>query len=328
MALDVDLAQIWSDAEAQLEAARREERGCFTGLRFAVSDAFAQRMENCTTVTLSDGRAHVCLGARCPHLFVNADRQFACGLSGAIIGSETVREADTWMARATNSSNPDDNACIGPAVWRRRRDHFNASAQAWSSASRITAEDVPDSEARADARRSCKRGAVCVDQAPEPRLRKRMRAYRVDIDTQEAADRLMNEALVVIERIFFKDSSKQVPAALQMDARLQNPSFVLMLAIRKFVDDAAVRGGRMDLCALHDICVHAHAFAKAQREEQLAAERSSKTCGFNGRVRHMVANLVVSLWRAACSTPYMQARRGAARRALVCALALDYRAAL
>jgi hypothetical protein len=65
--------------------------------------------------------------------------------------------------------------------------------------------------------------------------------------------------------------------------------------------------------------VYANEFVRAQRnaaqqQQQLQADgggwsgpsRKRRGPGFSGQIRNLIANLIVSLWRAACATPHMR----------------------
>ena len=58
---------------------------------------------------LPDGDVHVCKGAMCPFVELNADKCYVCSVSGFVFGMLSIRE-DFSTGRQAGSSNPDDHA--------------------------------------------------------------------------------------------------------------------------------------------------------------------------------------------------------------------------
>lgn len=164
-----------------------------------------------------------------------------------------------------------------------------------------------------------KRGALCVDevQADAPNL-KRQRYSKRDVWSTEAIQKLMAEATSVINKLLVADGrtcetpkSGAGASSKPLDPRLQNLEFVRAVALRKYVKSCAEGRQTLNLSTLHDVCIHANEFVRQQR--QLAAARSAasvsnakKNACFSGQVKDLAAKLIVTLWRAACATPYMK----------------------
>ena len=335
---EVDIEAIWSLAyEARLQTNDDENSCNDTGEAIRCGDAECERERTCidsaaahaSVVQLADGDWHVCLGRLCPHTVLNLDRHLVCELSGTIVGSEKVLETTPgWTGRSVSSANPDDNACIASGAWKRRRDLFSASAAAWSSAREMSCDDVVQANVSHESSDRCqrRRGAPCVgEDDSNERSRRRTKPVCRSVDTREATEKLAEEAMIVIERLFSTTSARTssreaVPTpcapAQPLDPRLQNPQFVLALALRQYVANAVENGGPLDMLTLHDTCVHAHDFVRARKaDQQRAGARDapvasvSKPVGFSGRVRRLLANMVVSLWRALSHTPHMQCEK-------------------
>ena len=237
-------------------------------------------------------------------------------------------------------------------------------------------------------RSTAKRGALCVDETPpvESAHAKRPRPQRRESWSRDALEKLSGEAMHVIAALLIVEaplpppqgatgtaqssssssfakpknetlpppSQSAVPAPPRLDPRLQNPEFVRTVALRKYVKACAEGRQRLDLNVLHDICLYANEFVRAQREaaagqaaaaaaaaagqqqqqqqQQQQVRRAATTAGcgcsdsgsssssssskavaqrrrgpgFSGQVRRLIADLIVSLWRATCATPHMR----------------------
>ena len=220
-----------------------------------------------------------------------------------------------------------------------------------------------------------KRGALCVDEMPdEIATAKRQRTARREVWSRDAMEKLSQEAMGVIAALMIvevppaprKSSAAAAEAAAsaasaasaampppppppppKMDPRLQNPEFVRNLALRKYMRACETGAQKLNLDVLHNVCIHANAFVRAQRdtarevaqsEKQTAAAQAQavqavaqtahaahaaqtaqatpqsrnvrrRGPGFSGQIRQLIANLTVSLWRAACATPHMNNKK-------------------
>lgn len=99
------------------------------------------------------------------------------------------------------------------------------------------------------------------------------------------------------------------------DVRLQNPEFVIKVALRQLIKRTAAGEDLINQSRVHDVVVYAQAFAKRKRdeaEERTATGKSKHRKGFGGDIKTRIANLVLSLWKAACATEYISndAKRG------------------
>lgn len=277
-------------------------------------------------VSLPDGDYHMCFGVQCEHLTLDHERQLVCTISGMVVGVDHTREhGASWMTRSVGSIDPDDTAGTPLGGWIRRRDMFSASVSAYRSAASISdatvflsprqSYDNEDTDTGGLLRHQ-KRGALCVDELPietEPskRARSGRRAW-----TREVIEKLRLEASHVVSSLFIVAYGHTQTKHLKLDPRLQNIEFVRTLALRRYV--RACVDGRQELNAdvLHNVCVHANEFVRAQRQQ--ASDQTADTAsrhlhgrgpGFSGQVRNLVSNLIVSLWRAACATPHMRANK-------------------
>ncbi|MAX25989.1 MAG: hypothetical protein CMJ19_15945 [Phycisphaeraceae bacterium] len=295
-----------------------------------------------TYTELPDGDVHVCFGTQCPHAELDKERNWVCSLTGNVIGIDPKRgHDDGWTGRSVGSSNPDDAAGTPVGGWIKRRDMFQASVDAWNIASGLStaqpsaaafassssSNHKPATAAPRSERASAKRGALCVDEAAgdneaanAPRQPQQAKQY-----TRHGIDKLLSEAGVVIGKLFIVDETEAAapsaaptaaePKRQKLDPRLQNPEFVRAAALKRYARECGAGKAQLNLDVLHNVCVHANEFVRKQRllaKEETATPavvvrgRSRPRAAAAGHVRHMVARLIVHLWRAACLTPHMR----------------------
>ncbi len=310
----------------QADEARREEERAGPG---GESEDDDENEDVCTeepTITVdATGDIHVCFGPRCPHVVLDRENNWVCHISGRVVGNEYAREQDpSWTGRCTGSANPDDSAGTPVGGWSKRRDMYAASVAAFRSAHAVSDAEVAPQPMRqpASGAAAAKRGALCVDEtAVEPQQPKRPRASRRDSWTRDAIAKLAQEAHGVIDKLFIVHApASSAPKRAPLDPRLQNLDFVRPLALRKYVNACGEGRQALDLNTLTDVLIHANEFVRGQRslaaqqmqEAATAAKqrKASKAC-LSGQVRNLLAQLIVSLWRAACLTKHFQtAKKG------------------
>ena len=285
----------------------------------------------------SRGDVHVCFGMHCPHVTLDRDKNWVCAASGNVVGIECAREQDpSWTGRSTGSANPDDSAGTPVGGWIKKRDMYAASVAAYRSAHAISdAEIAPQPSTKptnAATPPPAKRGALCVDEEATETLTKRPRSSRKENWTRENLDKLASEAIGVIDKLFIVNvDSRTVEAAATslapppLDARMQSTEFVRPLALRSYVAACASGQQALDMDTLTTVLIHANEYVRSQRE--LAAEQAkakaramaartakaskASTACFSGQVRNLLAQLIVSLWRAACLTKHFKtAKKG------------------
>lgn len=153
-----------------------------------------------------------------------------------------------------------------------------------------------------------KRGALCVDEVPENAKKPRT----VKRDTEAGKDvqrKLHTEAMDVFQKLVSIDHVHRSHEA-QLDPRLQNLQFVRVAAFRKYADDVRKRTRALNMDVVHNICLLANEFVKKQRRLQRERDLSKQARKqFDGQVQRCCADLMVNLWRAACTTRYMREHR-------------------
>jgi len=286
---------------------------------------------------LPDGDIHVCHGSACAYVCATSENSLVCQISGQVVGIHTAPESDaSWTGRSCASANPDENSGGTPmGGWMKKRDAFAASVAAYQLASTLcdAVDDVavPMAPRRRKAVEVHKRGALCVDEAGanEP-VTKKSRMARKDGFSRETILKLENEAQTVLTKLMVCKPEERTPLATvsnkemappppKLDPRLQNVDFVRRLALRRYVRACVDGDEAYNLDAVQNVLIAVNKFVQGQREladAQLeAAKRAacartppSANAGtvFTGKLKAQISALVVTLWRAACATVYLQ----------------------
>ena len=306
--------------EEALEERRREELGC------ADDEPLEPLNSDSLMVALPGGGFHMCRGPQCPHIVVTGtDKSLVCQLTGIAWGTEIIAEHDAaWTGRSTTSGDPDCLSGTPMGGWKPRRDAFAESQRAFEMASRITGEQakycVTDRDKEAKSSRALvKRGALCVDEVrEEPACRKQRTARRAS-ESREATEKLRIEAICVCDKLTTPiDPSTGTPlnatsvsskALLPtIDPRLQNIGFVTTMGVRKYLAKVVQNEDRLDMCRVHDIMVAANEFVRQQRaaaKQPVESHEKSRRRQYDGETKHYCVNLILSLWKAICMTPYV-----------------------
>ena len=300
----------WSLME---EAMEEERRIC------GVCD---EQPDTAVVVYLPDGDIHVCKGPRCPHLELNEEKTYVCGLSGICFGALSVRD-DFSTGRQAGSSNPDDHA--GEPVggqWKPKKD-----MHAMSNAAYTASESLKDCETEiavspalkkdAAPKTPVKRGARCVDEpVDEEQAAKRVRHARRAGESREKFRSMIEDAesilckLVNFDRRPDPKSCKDKPTA-KRDVHLLDKDFLFQAAIKKYSKECLASGTTPTLDAIHNIALAAANIA-AEEKRKAALEEGRQSLILKVRMREQITTLACSLWTASCETPYMEdARRGA-----------------
>lgn len=334
---------LWREQELALRVQQSEEgTDAADGSRFldatgravASLDTDAHLDSRSTTVTkLPDGDIHVCFGLGCAHAVLDkASHMWVCELTGHHLGVQPRQDANPgWTGRSVASANPDDASGAPRGGWRRKANQWQLSVEAHILAQTIDDAEVnvltpPASQARAPTRGATKRGAQCVDvrdvdasvdtpPTPDDRLER----CDAPCATPQARDKLRAEASSVVDSLLSTQHAQPAQpaqaAASAPDVRLQSIEYVLRRAFKKLVQEAAEGKRPFNQSAVHDVCVKAHEFVRAQRRD--AAERNSRVLqeatstsitaqGLSGIAKRHCVDLVVALWEALHATTYMR----------------------
>ena len=285
------------------------------------------RKMGAVVVYLSCGDVHVCRSETCSLAQPMPDGAFVCPLSGLVCGKVRAR-CDHGTGR--NSSDPDMQVADLSAYLRGKRDHIETSTEAFgavvpepqhepapASSHDLASTDekalvVRDEEgeviARAPSRPPTKRGARVVGAGV--RVSRRGSSCkgggRRSGKTPESWKSMLSDAEAIIVRLScWEKKVKEKP-----DLRLEDGNFVFTAAVKRYLKQCSASSKRPSLDMIHNIGLEARRLATAQRARRL--EEAKRECLLlKVRVREQVTRLLVSLWIAALSCPYMsEARRG------------------
>jgi len=271
------------------------------------------------------GDIHVCRrGKLCPYLEANEDRVMVCKYTGIEHGAENAEELfDLNGGTAKKSGDPDQNC--GELLYgklTKRVDPVAASRMAFDYAE-CSWDDSAFSnehgrETAVSVKRAQKRGARCVGDGPEVSF-KRPRCSKMNVDSYEKRNHLHAEAESVLTKLIdhkrassFKNKVPQGKVerkCVPPDPRMRDEHFVFTKSVHKYVRNCIVSGNAPILDDIHNLSLMAHtvsANARKHHDQSLSTE-NIRTAKF----RTLCSSLVVSLWSAACATPYMtNARKG------------------
>ena len=211
---------------------------------------------------------------------------------------------------------------------------FSASVSAWQTAKSIDASHVQYKESEKEMksreeRAMVKRGARCVDELPSPTVRKRVRTSKKDLQASHAAEKLVGEAMITIEKLMQRERGDFAILLLLL--------FLLSLVLLEGKRGAGW-GGRATFeravrhparaAKVRDVLHQQGSFARhgfdsrrrpacqrlcentkgrqGKEEREKTARLLSPPLSFSGRVRSLCCSLVVALWRACCLAPYFK----------------------
>lgn len=279
---------------------------------------------------LENGDFHVCRRNTCKFAYFDPDTKMSvCRITGLTWGHQLVEEnSATWTGRSSSSNNPDILAGVPVGGWKSRRDVFSESKRAYDVASFIVSESVPCAETReemntrqkrATSRRDS-RGARCVDDLDQNYTIKKPRVVREKLDGVHVADRLKADAGNVLNKLtqpLAETHAAKAAAIKHIDPRFTDLRLVTHIALKKWALRVAQGTDRLDTSRIHDVLVAANEFVRQKREEVDSMKNMSTVTGkrrrvaFDGVLKSSFANLIVALWRACATTPYLSySRRG------------------
>jgi hypothetical protein len=283
------------------------------------------------------GDIHVCRrGKLCPYLESNEDRVMICKYTGIEHGPEHTEEFfDLNGGTSKKSGDPDQNCGeFLHGKWTKRVDPVAASRMAFDYAETSWDDNAfnneHDRESAVPVKRVQKRGARCVGEEPEEEVSsKRSRCSKKNVHCYETRNHLHAEAEGVITKMIdhkrassFRNNKapqgKVERKCAPPDPRMRDEHFVFTKSVQKYVKNCVVSGKAPSLDEIHNLSLMARTVsAKArQQQDQSLSTDNIRTAKF----RTLCSSLIVSLWSAACATPYMtNARRGTdAYRPFIC----------
>ena len=338
----IDTDQLFREAEL----CREEERNIFSHLdKFWErgreddcdgDDDFAPRKDIPVMVTLPCGDIHVCgRGYPCKYLVPNDDRILVCMYTGVEHAPEQTSEFyDLSGGSGKRCGDPDQN-CGEPMYgkWTRRVDPVAASHAAYRAAQDF--DDCDDVNMGAFAallnpeavKKTTKRGALCVGEAPLPPSTRRGRFSKRNVTDHATCINLNSEAENVISKLInydrtsaYKRKSEREKVERKKpppDPRMCDEKFVFNASVKKYIRSCMATQLAPSLDAIHNISLMAQKISKTAREEAVSDKgKSIRTAKF----RTLCSGLIVAMWSACCNTPYMKnAKRGTdAYRPFIC----------
>ena len=237
-------------------------------------------------------------------------------------------------SRSTASGSGFNAASVSHCAYEdAERESWDDEAEAWDLAA---AKEAPPRQRHSRRRR----GARCVGECGDGNgdgvmgatdgscgSGKRSRLSKKNTMSGRMMANLLSEAEQVLTKLINYDRSisfkqKRTDDRIERkrpppDPRMCDERFVFAASVRKYVKTCLITGTPPSLDALHNLSLMAkHVSARAQAEAQASDVDALRTAKF----RKACASLIVCLWAAVCSTPYMQvAKRGTdAFRPFVC----------
>ena len=266
----------------------------------------------------------------------NDDFQLVCAISGLAFGSDFVGDNDPLCTgRTTTSCDPDIVSGTPVGGWKPRRDVYSDSRRAFEVSHTISGEQAVYKETARElqlrlSRNKPKRGATCVDETREETGKKRLKTQRKWM-THDVADKLTIEATTVIEKLtVFKapyssntnatrqrngDTSSDSLQAVRPDPRLQSVEFVRGILLAKYIARCKEGTERLDALKVHDVYVCSNEFVRKQRLEARKRETAGlhsfdsgtvKRHVLSGDTKSRIVGLILSLWKACCTSPYLE----------------------
>ena len=288
------------------------------------------------------GDIHVCrVGKPCPFLEPNEDRVMVCIYTGLEHGPEHTDEFfDLNGGSGKKSGDPDQNCGeLLHGKWTKRADPTQASKLAFQYSTKISDDDVfdfvPDSSNARVLKRPVKRGALCVGEEVEEPVSKKSRCSKKNVDNYETASHLHAEAALVITKMIdhkkaasFKN--KAPPGKIErkcapVDARMCDQNFVFQKSLQRYMKNCLLTSTAPSIDAVHNLSLMAQEVSLKARQQQKASENTDAIR--SAKFRGLCSSLIVSLWSAACKSPYMSnAKRGTdAYRPFVCGVLYGFK---
>jgi len=334
------IEEIWSDIDA-FSVSKSPYLTCCNNAADSDSDSDPEDYSHSSVrrsvmSVLPCGDIHLCrIGRPCPYLVSSDDRILVCRYTGVEHGPEHTEEFFDLNGGTGKKSGDPDQSC-GELLYGKfkRADPVIASRLAFGASHLFDdsgcAESIPSylNEDAVPVKQPQKRGALCVGQEDSNDVSKRPRCSKRNIDSFQTRSHLHTEAESVICKMIdhkrvssFKN--KAPPGCVErkcapLDARMCDEEFVFSKSLQKYLKNCVASRTAPSLDTIHNISLMAQTVSsKARKKRDTHLETDNiRTAKF----RTLCSSLIVSLWSAACRTPYMEsARRGSdAYRPFVC----------
>lgn len=330
---DVDMDAIWEEAMMCKDAFMQTSEDDSSDDEWDIGPV--RRKVKPIMVTLPCGDIHLCGGGyECPYQVPNEDRIMVCMYTGVEFGPEHTDEYFDLNGGSGKKSGDPDQSCGEPVhggKWGKRADPFAASRAAYQAASSFDEDDsnyLRDMASKSEpARKPSKRGALCVGESAPPQCGKRGRASKRNTTDRGTMVSLLSEAESVITKLVNYDKASSFKQKAQgdkverkrppPDPRMCDEKFVFNTSVKKYVRGCLSNGTAPSMDAIHNISLLAQTISAKAREE---AAQSDSDAVRTVKFRTACANLIVTLWSAVCSSPYMESSKkgGDAYRPFIC----------
>jgi hypothetical protein len=257
----------------------------------------ATESEKAIVCYLQDGDVHVCRIHSCPFLQLAEDGSFVCKFSGLVSGVKAER-TDFSTGRMAGTSDP-DSVCGEPigGIWKPKKDAPGLSKAAFAAADNIQEQTAPIQYCAISKKPPVplKRGARCVNEPQAPPRKKPTTS-----ESRDVLFSLAKEAEATLTALVaFEKRPRSMPAESVTDA-----SVIFDKALKKYIKECALKSTRPTLDTVHNLQIEAHTVARAEKKrENVEAGRGALLLKVT--IRQALASLVVALWNAAISTPFM-----------------------
>lgn len=333
------IEEIWEDVDGCLRDFPKTNSDCESDDDI---ESYAQTRSSPIIAKMPCGDFHVCqLGKPCPFLFPNEDRLMVCLYTGIEHGPEVTTEMFDLNGGSDKKSGDPDQTCgnLIYGKWNKRVDPGKASKLAFEMASRISDSDLVQCSTNQYIRPvhdKIKRGALCVGEENDKTGVKRQRnGCKKQVTDNDTRCQLQSEAVVVITKLIdhkrsstFKRASpigKLDRKCAPVDPRMCDHKFVFNKSLRRYLKNCSMALKAPSLDTIHNIALMAQEASKSAQKYQ--DNKSASDSIRSAKFRNLCASLVVSLWSAACSSPYMSnAKRGTdAYRPFICGVLYGFK---
>jgi hypothetical protein len=277
-------------------------------------------------VTLPCGDIHLCGGGfRCPFLEPNDDRIMVCRYTGVEYGPEKTEEFFDLNGGTGKRSGDPDQLCGEPMYrkYQKRADPVAVSRAAYQASWTISDTDIAiympsDAASKRAQKVPLKRNALCVGEHVNRNTDKRARVSKRNVNNHEMCINLHAEAESVLSKLINyssassyknKCSGDRVKRNTRLaDKRMCDYAFVFSASIRKYMRVCIANGSLPSIDAINNLAIMAQSISKNAKDESAPESIDAlRTATF----RRSFTSIVVSLWSAACQTPYIkEAKRG------------------
>ena len=295
---------------------------------------YSQKRTGSVMAFLPCGNIHVCSrGKFCPYLEETDDHLLVCAYTGVEHAPEHTSEFFDLNGGTGKKSGDPDQHCgeLLHGKWTKRVDQFSASRKAFHASAYMDDDDFKFVASEAEGvhvARPAKRGALCVGESENAVSSKRLKCSKKNVQCQQTRSQLHAEAESIITKMVDHKKAtcfnKKAPEGsvqrrcIPVDPLMKDEHYVFLKFVKKYIKQCIVLGQPANYNEIHNLGMMARSASTKAREQE--RQQTSIEDIRTAKFRTLCSSLIVSLWSAACCTPYMaNARRGTdAYRPFVC----------